>query len=76
MEKMMRCSIEPRDQILLKSYGFFCVFAKNMSKNIGKNVSKNSSGKYSQKILDHAKQYPTDALKTILKKSVNSRSNW
>ena len=50
-----------------------------MSKTIGKNISKNLSGKYSpemlarvakvsdrarQKLLDHAKQYATDALKT------------
>ena len=42
-----------------------------MGKNIGKN-------KYSQKLLDHAKQSATDALKTSSKKShlKNSRSNW
>ena len=38
-------------------------FAKNMSKNIGKNVK----GKYSQKLLDHAKQLFTDVLKTFSK---------
>ena len=42
----------------------FLSFAKNMSKNIGKNVSKKLRGKYSQKLLDHAKQSATDALKT------------
>ena len=31
---------------------------------IGKNVSKNLSSKYNQKLLDHAKQFETDALKT------------
>ena len=43
-----------------------------MGKNIGKNISKNLSGKYSpsmlpmrQKILDHAKKFATDALKTF-----------
>ena len=35
-----------------------------MGKNIGENISKNLSGKYSQKLLDHAKQSVTDALKT------------
>ena len=50
----MRHSIQPRDQIFVKSYGFLS-FTKNMGKNIGKNVSKNLSGKYSQEFLDHAK---------------------
>ena len=49
----MRYSVQPRDQIFLKSYGFLS-FAKNMGKNIGKNRSKNLSSKYSQKLLDHA----------------------
>ena len=39
-------------------------FAKNMGKNIGRNISKNLRGKYSQKLLDHAKYSATDALKT------------
>ena len=49
-----------------------------MGKNIGKNISKNLRGKYSQKLLDHAKKSATDALKTFSKKShsKNSRSNW
>ena len=34
---------------------------------IGKNISKNLSGKYSQNLLDHAKQPATDVLKTISK---------
>ena len=38
-----------------------------MGKNIGKNISKNLSGKYSQKLLDHAKQSATDALKLLQK---------
>ena len=38
----------------------YLFFAKNMSKDIGKKLS----GKCSQKLLDHAKQYVTDALKT------------
>ena len=50
-----------------------------MGKNIGKNISKNLSGKYSQELLDHAKQFATDALKTTAKRvsnSKNSRSSW
>ena len=35
-----------------------------MSKNIGKNISKNLRDKYSQKLLDHAKQSATGILKT------------
>ena len=32
-------------------------FGKNMSKNIGKNISKNLSGRYTEKLVDHAKQF-------------------
>ena len=63
---MTRYSVQPRDQIFVKGYGFLS-FAKNMGKNIGKNISKNLSGKYSQKLLDHAKRSATDAFKTSLK---------
>ena len=38
-----------------------------MGKNIGKNISKNLRGKYSIKLLDHAKQSATDALKASSK---------
>ena len=41
-----------------------------MGKNIGKNISKNLRGKYSQKLLDHAKQSATDAFKTVSKRSI------
>ena len=51
---MVRYSVQPRDNIFVKGYGFFS-FDKNMGKSIGKNISKNLSGKYSQKFLDHAK---------------------
>ena len=60
---MIRHSVQHRDQIFVKDYGFLS-FAKNMGKNIGKNISKNLSGKYSKKNLDHAKQSATDAFKT------------
>ena len=41
-----------------------------MGKNIGKNISKNLSGKYSQKLLDHAKQSAADALKITSKRAI------
>ena len=41
-----------------------------MGKNIGKNISKNLIGKYSQKLLDHAKTFATDALKTDSKTAI------
>ena len=56
-------SVQPRDWIFVKGYGFLS-FAKNMGKNIGKNINKNLSHKYSKKRIDHAKQSTTDALKT------------
>ena len=34
-----RCSVEHRDRIFVKGYGFFS-FAKNMGSNISKNISK------------------------------------
>ena len=49
----------------------FLSFAENVSKTICKNISKKSSGKYSQKILDHAKESATDALKTASKRLIS-----
>ena len=49
-----------------------------MSKNIGKNISKSLNSKYSQNLIDHAKQSATDAFKTSLKRAIpfkKSRSN-
>ena len=43
-------------------------------KNIGKNISKNLSGKYSQKILDHARQSATDAIQTVSKSAIQRRA--
>ena len=51
----MRYSIEPKDRIYVKGYGFLS-FAKNMGKNL--------SSKYGQKLLDSAKKSTTDAIKT------------
>ena len=68
---MGRYSVQPKDRIFIKSYGFLS-FVKNMDKNIGKNRSKSLSRKFSpfmlamhQKLLDHAKQSATDAFKTV-----------
>ena len=41
-----------------------------MGKNIGKHRSKNVSGKYSQKVLDHAKKSATNALKISSKRII------
>ena len=60
----MHCSVQHRDRIFVKCYTFFS-FAKNMGKDIGKNISKNLSGKYSQKLLDHAKNLQQMQLKLV-----------
>ena len=62
---MTRYSVQPRDRIFVKGYGNL-PFARNMVKTISKNLNT----KYSQKILDHAKQSTTDALKTALKRAI------
>ena len=62
--------------MFVKGYEFFS-FAKNMGRSIGKNISKNLTSKYNQKLINHAKQSATDALKTASKRAIqNSRSNW
>ena len=63
---MKFCSVQPRDQIFVKGYGFL-TFAKNMGEDIGKNMSENISGKYSEKCIDHTKQSATDAFKLLQK---------
>ena len=60
----MRYSIETRDRIYVKGYGFLS-FDKNMGKNL--------SNKYGQKLFDSAKKSTTDAIKTASK---NSRNNF
>ena len=52
---MARYSLQPRDRIFVKGYGFLS-FAKNKSRNICKNMSENLNSKYSHKLLDDAKQ--------------------
>ena len=66
---MICYSVQPRDRIFVKDYGFLS-FAKNMGKNIGKNKSKNLSGKYSQKHFGHAEQSATNAPKTASEWSI------
>ena len=71
---MMRYSIEPRDQIFLKRYGFL-----SFGKKWVKRISKKLSGKYI-KILhaDHAAS-ATDAVKNTSKRVFqrkNDSSNW
>ena len=57
----MRYSIEPRDSIYVKGYGFL-YFAKNMCKSL--------SNKYGQKLLDGAKKYTTEAIKITSKRAI------
>ena len=57
----MRYSIEPRDRIYVKGYGFLS-FAKNMGKSL--------SSKYGQKLFDTAKKSTTDAIKTASKRAI------
>ena len=57
----MRYSIEPRDRISVKGYGFLS-FAQNMGKSL--------RNKYGQKRLDSAKKSTTDAIKTGSKTAI------
>ena len=57
----MRYSIEPRDRIYVKGYGFL-----SFAKNIGKNLS----NKYGKKNIDTAKKSTTDAIKTASKRAI------
>ena len=70
----MRYSVEPRDRICVKGYGFLS-FAKNMGKNL--------SNKHGQKLIDSAKKSTTDTIKTVSKRSIQKtaeatgdRSDW
>ena len=64
--------MQPRDRIFVKGYGLF-TFARNLGKNVAKNICKNLSNKYSPKLLDHAKQSATDALKTASKREIQTQ---
>ena len=62
---MTRYSFQPRDGIFVKGYIFL-----SFARNIGKNISKDLSSKYSQKLLDHAKQSATNAFQTPSKRAI------
>ena len=55
-------SIEPRDRMYIKGYGFLS-FAKNMSKNL--------NNKYSQKLFD--KVDAMDVIKTASKRAIKKQ---
>ena len=57
----MRCSIEPRDRIYVKGYGFLS-FAKNMGRSL--------SNKYGQNLLDTTKKVTTVAIKAASKRAI------
>ena len=57
----MRYSIEPRDRIYVKGYGFL---------SFGKNMGKNLSNKCGQKPLDSAKRSTADTIKTSSKGAI------
>ena len=70
---MLWYSVQPRTRIFVKGYEFLS-FAKNLGRNFGKNISKNLSGRYSQKLLDHAKQSTTNVSKTMSKIVMQKKS--
>ena len=57
----MRYSIEPRDRIYVKGYGFL---------SFAKNIGKNCSNKYGQELLHSAKKSTMDAIKTASKRAI------
>ena len=57
----MRYSIEPKDRIYEKEYGFLS-FTKNMGTQL--------SSKYGQKLVNSAKKSTTDVIKTASKKAI------
>ena len=64
----MRYSIEPKERRHVKGYGFLS-FAKNIGTHAAK-VAENISNKYSQKLVDTAKKFATDAIKTASKRAI------
>ena len=57
----MRYSIESRDRVYVKGYGFLS-FDKNMGKSL--------SNKYGQRLIDSAKKSATDAIKIASKRAI------
>ena len=64
----IRYSIEPRDRIYVKEYGFLS-FAKNMGRHANK-VAKSLSNKCSKNLLDNAKKFTADTIKTASKRAI------
>ena len=62
----MRYSIEPKDRIYVKGYGFLS-FVKNKGKSL--------SNKYGQKFVDSAKKSTTDAIKTGSKRAIQKTAD-
>ena len=60
----MRYSIEQRDRIYVKEYGFSS-FTKNMGKRL--------SNKHGRKLLDSAEKSTTDAIKTASKSAIQKQ---
>ena len=61
---MASYSFQPRDRIFVKGYGF-CLLLE-----ICENVSKNLGSKHSEKLIEHTKQFATDAFKTVSKRAI------
>ena len=57
----MRYSIEPRERIYVKGYGFL-----SFAENIGRNLS----NRYGEKLVDTAKKSAADALKNASKRAI------
>ena len=57
----MRYSLEPRDRVYVKGYGFMS-FARSMS------------NKYGKKLVKTAKKSATDAIQTASKRAIRSKS--
>ena len=68
----MRYSIEHRERIHVKGYGFLS-FARNIGTHAAK-AAKNVSNKYCQKPVDTAKKSATDARKTDSKRAIQKNS--
>ena len=64
----MRYSIDRRNKIYVKSYGFLS-FTENIATHAAK-VARDMSNKQSQKLLNSAKIYTADATKTASKRAI------
>ena len=65
----MRYSIEPRDRIYVKGYGFLS-FDKNMGKNLSNKSAATSATDVTQNLLDNSKKFTIDAIKTASKRVI------